>query len=199
MDDNKLKSGESAAPDSVMINNHSIDENGIPGMLVGRFSTADADTFDVHTYQLVKGTGDDDNSRFSILGDMLLAAEAFDFEQKDSLSLRVRSTDLGSNFIEKVFIIAVLDVDETVGIYAPEDQHIKIYPNPFSTSARVEFPNDEGESFTMYLMDLTGKTVLVKGDIFSDTFTISRNDLGRGYYILELRGKQVYRSRIIVE
>ncbi len=186
-------------PDTIKLDTQSISENNPIGSLVARLLTSDADTFDVHTYHLVKGTGDDDNSSFSIFGDMLLAAEVFDFEKQNSLTLRVRSTDLGRNFIEKAFVLTVLDVDETVGIYGREDQHVKVYPNPFTKSARVEFPNNEGESYRMYLMDLTGKVVMIRTDIISSKFTINRDDLSKGYYILELRGKQIYRSRIIVE
>jgi hypothetical protein len=130
---------------------------------------------------------------------MLLAAEVFDFEEQSTYSLRVRSTDLGGNHIENAFVIDILDVDETVGIRANEDQAVKIYPNPFTHAARVVFPNPQGETYRMYLMDLAGKIVMTREEIRTSQFELQREDLGKGYYIIELRGKQVYRGRIVIE
>ena len=188
-----------APPDTVMLSKSEIAENNVIGALVARLITTDPDTFDVHTYQLVPGTGDTDNESFSILGDMLLAARVFNYEEKNSYSLRVRSTDLGGNHLENVFVINILDVDETVGIEGIEGREVRIYPNPFSHSARIEFPNPEGEAYRMRLMDLTGKVVLSRDGIMTPQFELRREGLGKGCYIIELRGKEVYRGKIVIE
>ena len=90
LDDNRLQAGETP-PDTITLNNHSIDENKLPGALVGRFSTQDADTLDSHTYHFVSGEGDEDNGSFTLLGDLLLAAESFDYEEKTTYTIRVVS------------------------------------------------------------------------------------------------------------
>ena len=60
-------------------------------------------------YELVPGKGDVDNHRFTVQGNQLIASEAFDFETQASLSIRVKATDLGGLWTEKVFVIAVED------------------------------------------------------------------------------------------
>jgi len=65
------------------------------------------------TYSLVAGTGDADNAAFNIDGDKLRASSSFDFETKSSYSVRVRSTDQGGLWTEKVFTISVTDVNES--------------------------------------------------------------------------------------
>ena len=44
---------------------------------------------DTFTYSLVSGTGSTDNASFTISGNQLLTAASFDFEAKNSYSIRV--------------------------------------------------------------------------------------------------------------
>ena len=75
------------------------------GTVVGSFSTIDPDEDDTHVYTLVEGEGADDIALFEIDGaDLKLAAE-LDFEQQESYSVRVRSTDSGDLSVEAVFVI----------------------------------------------------------------------------------------------
>ncbi|MFC2099183.1 T9SS type A sorting domain-containing protein, partial [Bacteroidota bacterium] len=168
------------------------------GELVGRLFTRDPDTFDIHSYQLVSGTGDDDNSKFMILGDLLMAAQKFDFEDINQFKIRIRSTDKAMNIIEKEFLITIIDVDETVGI-ATNETGLRIYPNPFRESASIHFPNPGQDDYTLRIIDLAGKTVFLKQSITEDRFTLYRNNLGKGYYLLLLQGKQNYREKLIIE
>ncbi|HEC44217.1 MAG TPA: cadherin repeat domain-containing protein [Bacteroides sp.] len=114
MDDNKLKAGENP-PDSIMLDNHYVDENRLPGNLVGRLTSRDLDTVDYHTYHLVSGERDHDNGSFSLIGDLLIAVVTFDYETKNTYNVRIKSTDLGNNHIENVFIINILDIEEPAG------------------------------------------------------------------------------------
>jgi hypothetical protein len=73
----------------------------------------DADDL-LHECELVPGPGDADNASFHILnGSVLLTDEIFDYETKNSYSIRVRATDDGGLSVEKVFIITVVDVLDT--------------------------------------------------------------------------------------
>lgn len=67
---------------------------------------------DTFTYTLVSGGGSEDNTSFNILGDQLRTSAIFDFETKNSYSIRIRSTDQGGLSIEEVFVISVTDVNE---------------------------------------------------------------------------------------
>ncbi len=48
---------------------------------------------------------DEDNISFTILGDMLVAVEMFDYEVKDVYSIRIRCTDKGNLSREEIFTI----------------------------------------------------------------------------------------------
>jgi uncharacterized repeat protein (TIGR01451 family) len=95
------------APTNISLDNSSVAENQPPGTLVGSFSTADPDSGDTFTYSLVSGTGANDNASFTIAGNHLQTAASFNYETKNSYSIRVRTTDSGALFYEKVFTIAV--------------------------------------------------------------------------------------------
>jgi uncharacterized repeat protein (TIGR01451 family) len=94
-------------PTNVSLDNSSVAENQPSGTLVGSFSTADPDTGDTFTYSLVSGTGANDNASFTIAGNHLRTAASFDYETKNSYSIRVRTTDSGALYYEKVFTITV--------------------------------------------------------------------------------------------
>jgi hypothetical protein len=100
------------SPADIALSTSSIAENAAAGSLVGRFSTADLDAGDTFAYSLVSGSGAADNASFTISGSQLQAANSFDFETKNSYSIRVRSTDQGGLFAEKVFVISVANVNE---------------------------------------------------------------------------------------
>ena len=57
-------------------------------------------------------SGQVDNASFEISGDQLLAKEAFDFETKNTYSIRVRGYDEHNLSIDQDFTISVLDVYE---------------------------------------------------------------------------------------
>ncbi|MCO6373085.1 Calx-beta domain-containing protein, partial [Roseivirga pacifica] len=99
-------------PTAIALNSSSIEENSTIGSLVGTFTTTDQDATDSHTYTLVAGTGDKDNASFSINGDQLLTAEAFDFETKDSYSIRVKTDDGNGATFEQELTITVDNVLE---------------------------------------------------------------------------------------
>jgi hypothetical protein len=82
--------------------------------MVGTFSSTDADAGDSFTYALVAGDGSADNTLFTISGNQIRAAASFNFEAKNSCSIRVRSTDEAGLAAEKVFAITVTNVAERV-------------------------------------------------------------------------------------
>ena len=103
----------SQVPTDIILSASSIAENNLENAVVGSFSTTDPDSSDAHSYSLIAGAGGLDNAAFNISGNSLRASGTLDYESKNSYSVRVRSTDLGGNTFEKVFIISVTDVNET--------------------------------------------------------------------------------------
>jgi sulfatase modifying factor 1 len=100
------------APTDIALSATSIAENAGADALVGTLTTTDPDAGDTFAYTLVAGPGDTDNASFTILGDQVRATPSFDFETKNSYSIRVRSTDQGGLAFERVFTITVTDVVE---------------------------------------------------------------------------------------
>ncbi len=104
--------GVNDGPTGISLSNDSVAENQPSGTAVGDFSTADPDTGDTFTYSLVSGEGDSDNASFYITNAELLTAASFDYETKNSYSIRVRTTDSGALYYEKAFNITVTNAND---------------------------------------------------------------------------------------
>jgi VCBS repeat-containing protein len=104
--------GVDDGPTDISLSNDSVAENQPSGTAVGDFSTADPDTGDTFTYSLVSGEGDNDNASFNITGSQLQTAASFDYETKNSYSIRVRTTDSGALYYEKAFNITITNAND---------------------------------------------------------------------------------------
>ncbi|QTA91749.1 cadherin repeat domain-containing protein [Desulfonema magnum] len=93
-------------PSGISLTNTEVQENQPAGTVVGSLSVTDPDTGDSHTYQLVPGSGD--NSAFTIAGTTLKTAQIFEYDTKNSYSIRVRVTDSEGHSFEKQFAVSVL-------------------------------------------------------------------------------------------
>jgi len=102
------------APADVTLSSTSIAEDNAVGAVVGTFSSVDPDAANSFTYSLVAGNGSTDNTSFTISVNNLLAAVPFNFDSKDSYSIRVRSTDQGGLSVEKVFAIDIRNLDQPI-------------------------------------------------------------------------------------
>jgi len=108
------------APTDIVLSNNSVEENKPINTVIGTFSSTDPDPDDTFTYELVAGTGSTDNTSFNINGNQLRTSAVFNYETKNSYSIRVRSTDQGGLCKEKVFTILVLEAEDDESlIYLP--------------------------------------------------------------------------------
>ena len=124
-------SDSNLAPTDIMLTDQTILENLPVGSVTAYLSALDPNVGDTFTYSLVNGTGDTDNAAFSISGNQLLSAEVFDYETKDSYSVRIRVTDQGGLWYEESFVITVLDVNDAPvaneqTVSTPEDTALAI-------------------------------------------------------------------------
>ncbi len=146
-------------PTDIALSAASVAENQLVGAVVGSFSTADPDAGNTFTYSLVSGTGATDNGVFSIVGNQLQTAAVFNYEARNSYSIRVRATDQGGLSTEKVFSISVTDVNENPmditlsGASVAENQPVNTVVGSFSTT-----DPDTGNTFTYSLVSGTGAT-----------------------------------------
>ncbi len=140
------------APTDMALSNAGVAENQPAGTVVGVLSTTDPDSGDTFTYSLVSGTGGTDNGAFAISGAQLRTAASFNYEAKNSYSIRARSTDQGGLFTEKVFTITVTDVNEapTAALASPMDQG----PSDLNPAAGAVTVNTTQPHFQIQLTDV---------------------------------------------
>jgi len=101
------------APTNIALSGDTVVENSANGTVIGALTETDPDTSDTAAFTLV----DDAGGRFAISGNDLVVADGslLDFESNTSHSVTVRATDSGGLTLDKVFNIAVSDIDETIG------------------------------------------------------------------------------------
>jgi mRNA-degrading endonuclease HigB of HigAB toxin-antitoxin module len=127
------------APTNIALSNNTVPENDPVNTVVGTLSTSDPDAGDTHTYTLVSGEGSTDNASFNISGNSLRTSAEFNYEDKNSYSIRIRSTDKGGLYFEKAFTINVTDVNEApTNIFlsnnnVPEGKPVNTIVGTFST------------------------------------------------------------------
>ena len=88
----------------------------------------------------------------------------------------------------------------TTGIRDITYKTIRAYPNPFSASTTIEFPNYSGDNHTLNVYDMLGNRVRQVENITSDKVIVTKDDLNRGVYFLELSSAtQAFKGRFIIE
>lgn len=116
-------------PTNIILSNNILSNNTQLNSTIGTLSSVDVDPGDTFVYTLVSGTGDTDNSSFSISGDTLINNITFDYDIQSTYSIRVRSTDFYSEYFERQFQLNVSFPHGTSGktidylTYLP--QHLK--------------------------------------------------------------------------
>ncbi len=95
-------------PTDIFLSDEFVLDGSIAWNLVGTFTTEDQSVIDTHTYNFSNGLWDNDNTAFIINNDSLIMNENVDFNIQTSYSIRVRSTDFGWEFTEKIFLIQVI-------------------------------------------------------------------------------------------
>ncbi|MCL7454513.1 MAG: PKD domain-containing protein [Anaerolineae bacterium] len=101
----RLLVGDVDRPVGAFLDHDTVPENEPPGTLVGTLSTLPAGHS--YSYELVAGTGSEDNAAFAIAADQLQTAQVLDYEQRSVLRLRVRTTDERGLALEQVLVVRV--------------------------------------------------------------------------------------------
>jgi uncharacterized repeat protein (TIGR01451 family) len=100
-------------PTNIGLSNNTLAENLPSGTAVGTFNTTDPDAGNTFTYALVSGAGSADNASFTLTPDGHLTTNvSFDYETKNALLIRVKTTDQGGQSLEKQFTVNVTNIDE---------------------------------------------------------------------------------------
>ncbi len=94
-------------PTDISLSRTALNEDLAIGSAVAMLSAIDADSIDTHSFALVEGDGDDDNSSFAIIGNQLITATGLDFETKPTFAIRIASTDQIGATVEKSLKLSV--------------------------------------------------------------------------------------------
>ena len=94
-------------PTNLLISASTFDENITADSVVATFSSTDPDDGDTFTYSLIPGSGDTDNSIFTIDGDKLIINESPNYEAQSTYSIRLQTKDSGGKTLKKQFTFQV--------------------------------------------------------------------------------------------
>ncbi len=146
------------SPTDIALSENRVFENSAVGLGIGKFSASDVDAkMQNFSYSLVAGTGGDDNGNFIIVGDSLKTDVIFDFETKNTYSIRVRVNDGFGGSYEESFVITIRDANdaptnvEVSNLTVNENAPIATLVGTISTTDQ-----DASDSFTYTLVAGTG-------------------------------------------
>jgi hypothetical protein len=99
------------------------------------------------------------------------------------------------------FYLVKTDEDGTVGMQniTAKENSMHVYPNPMRDRATIEFDNPNGESYDLYITDITGKTVRTIKNIQEKEIAINKGELSSGVYFIVLKGDETYRSKMVIK
>ena len=102
------------APSAVTFSPDSIEENLYAGTFVGLIQVLDPDTGETFVYDMIAGDGvnDRDNDKFIITNDSLLSNAVFDYEEEDTLFIRLLVRDIGGLTSELSAQVYVIDTPD---------------------------------------------------------------------------------------
>jgi VCBS repeat-containing protein len=174
-------------PTDIALSNSSVAENQSSGTAVGTLSTTDQDTADTHTYTLVSGAGDADNGQFTITGDALKTGAQFDFETKNSYSVRVQSDDGHGGTLEEALTISVTNAnDAPTDIALSKSTVVEHEPSGTAVGTLSTTDQDAADTHTYALVAGTGDTDNASFQV-SGSELQTNADLAVGTYSVRVR------------
>ncbi|HEY0054967.1 MAG TPA: MBG domain-containing protein, partial [Pedobacter sp.] len=140
-------------------------ENSPTGTTAGTLTSTSDDPASQFTYSLISGTGDTDNSLFSISGNQITVAANLDFENKANYSVRVRSTNQYNQSLEKTFTITINDVNEQPTLNSISNQTICYSPGQESVALSGITAGPEGGQSTKISVTCTNSSIFEKLEV----------------------------------
>ncbi len=167
----------SEAPTDISLSVSSIVENNAIDDAIGAFTTTDEDGGETHTYSLVNGDGDDDNGSFTISGDAILAAEVFDFETKDSYTVRIQTNDGNGGIFAKAFTITIDNINESISVVSPiDDQSLTEGFESADIDLSGVFVDEDGDALT-YTAESSNNSI-ISVSVSNSTLTLTEAGTG---------------------
>ena len=101
-----------------------------------------------------------------------------------------------------IFHAKINPEDDTVSV--PEDisatlGKLSIYPNPMKIESRIEFPNENNNTYRLVVVDASGRVVRIIENITNNNITIDREQLKPGIHIINIEGEKIYKGKLLVK
>ena len=177
-------------PTDIHLSSLTIEENQAANTSIGTLSATDQDLGDSFTFTLVSGTGATDNAAFVIRTNELFSRNMFDFETQSSYSMRLRATDSQGEFIEEVFTISIIDVNDapTQIVLSKTNADENIVLGTEVARLSVDDPDVNATNYIYALVDGAGSDD-------NTSFTIDENSLRSSTHI-DFEAKNNYSIRL---
>ncbi|MBN1186604.1 MAG: VCBS repeat-containing protein [Bacteroidales bacterium] len=111
-------------------------------------------------------------------------------------------TGMKKSITSEDYILSYTNVEDN-GITGINDMNythnVRIYPNPFSDKTIIEFPNPDNNNYQLIITTISGKTVAIIENIKTNKVEFEKGILPSGFYMIELRGDNLYRGKIVIE
>ena len=185
------------APFDILLSNTQIATATSAGSLVAIIDAKDNNPADEHTFSLVNGLGSDDNSMFTVEGQLLKLSSAP--TGKSQFSIRLRTTDAKGASYEKVFALQSGNPSSISTGFIPDGFTVsQNYPNPAVAGQLtwIDYSLPENGYFRFDLFSIDGKLIhrqenknqpAGKGTVSFDT-----SRLKQGIYIYRIQFEQYH-------
>jgi len=176
-------------PTNLQVSSSSLFENLAVGTLIGTLSAVDPDVGDSVSFLFV--TGSNDNEKFSLSGNQLRSAEAFNFEAKASYLVDIQVVDKSFNGQIRTFTISINDANDPIidlGLSATIVNENVAAGSLVSLLTAVD--PDASEIHQFSLVDGTGATDNSKFSIVGNELSLlsSPNFESQSSYAIRVRG-----------
>jgi hypothetical protein len=149
-----------------------IQENAAAGTVVALLNPANPDSNNRYTYALVSGAGDTDNGSFTIDGNELKSNAVFDYETKNSYSLRVRITDRNGATFDQILTVTITNVIEAMtAVDDTVDPRVTVFRGGLAGTIDV-LANDRAEAGTISVASVT-QPAAGQGSVTNNTTNVS--------------------------
>jgi len=85
------------------------------------------------------------------------------------------------------------------GIESIIENEINIYPNPATDHVLITWRNHDRKTYVITIYDISGKVIRTISDINEDRYVLERGNIQPGYYIVELKGNKIMRTRMVMQ
>jgi hypothetical protein len=180
------------APSNIALTGNTVEENLPAGTPVGVFSTTDPDQNLGHVYSFAFGEGGDQNDEFTLDGAILRTAGPLNFEEGETRSIRIRSTDIDEGFFEKTFTITVTDANDAPSIVVLSHYGIQEGLPVGSLVGMLGVEDEDGDT------DFSFSLAAGEGDVDNSSFSIQADEL-LGMETFSVLTKEFYQVRLRAE